>query len=74
MHAFPPTSRTIGMGHQATWKIGRAKQVASSLVMPKWSAAAIAAVIALRWLSMTPLGSPVVPPVYIRIARSSSRT
>ena len=71
---FPPTSSIMITGHQETWKIGRTKQVESSLVTSLPRALAIVAVITLRWLSMTPLGVPVVPPVYIRTARSSSPT
>ena len=61
--------------------MGRTMQVENRLPGPRLansvaavSTALLVVVIRFRWVSMTPLGRPVVPPVYMRMARSCSST
>ena len=56
----------------AEWNIGVWCRYTNDSSMWKIVAILYRSNISARWSSSTPLGSPVVPPVYIRIARSSS--
>ena len=71
--SVPPSAGSARSGIiEAAWKIGVGiRNTCSSPIgntIARWYQLSISA----RWLTETPLGSPVVPPVYMRTTGSSS--
>ena len=57
------------------WNIGvQLRNVLASVKKPNMNPSRYTFSVWLRWVCMTPFGRPVVPPVYISTARSSSAT
>src|SRR6056297_2095004 len=69
----PPDTTVTYKSHVRAkmWLRGRNPSRISELREPSWRATAVALDTRFRWLSITPLGSPVVPDVYKIVAKSS---